>query len=110
MPVSRFSSLRSGTKPAQPPPIRIIFHYDEFGSCRNLRLRLTLVLEGLLDNQLGNLGTGCQLNRSISIIGDVGSETTYASSSPGPGAAQAARLTADVVTPRSRATAAPEYL
>ena len=41
-------------------------------------------------------------------MGDVGAETTYISSfTPGAGWVQAARVAAEVVTPRNRATAAP---
>ena len=44
------------------------------------------------------------------MMGDVGSETTYINSfTPGSGWVQAARLAAEVVTPRKRAAAAPGY-
>jgi len=42
------------------------------------------------------------------LMGDVGAETTHVNAaSAGRGALPAARLTADVVTPRKRATVAP---
>ena len=48
-------------------------------------------------------------SKEYQIMGDVGSESTYANSArSGSGSVHAARFTAEVVTPRNRATAAPE--